>query len=85
MYIDLNLFFKIQEATFTQYDNIAIVKDKEMALITSETIESMLEDLICEIDVLKEKYQDLQDDLENNYEKRAINYYDEYGLNREDF
>lgn len=85
MLVDTDLFLKVKEASCTDYEITAVLKEKEKVLIDNDTIEAMLEDLVCEINVLKEKYQDLQDDLNNNYEKKEVDYYEEYGLNRNDF
>lgn len=85
MYLELETYLRVQEETFTEYNNLAVDKEKEKVLVDSDTIEAMLEDLITELGVMKEKYQDLQEDLENNYEPKKVDYYEEYGLNRSDF
>lgn len=85
MYLELETYLRVQEETFTEYNNLAVDKEKERVLVDSDTINAMLEDLITELGVMKEKYQDLQDDLNNNYEKKEVDYYEEYGLNRNDF
>lgn len=85
MYLDLETYLRVEDETFTKYNNLAVDKEKERVLVDSDTINAMLEDLITELGVMKEKYQDLQDDLNNNYEKKEVDYYEEYGLNRNDF
>lgn len=85
MYLELETYLRVQEETFTEYNNLAVDKEKEKVLVDSDTIEAMLEDLITELGVMKEKYQDLKEDLENNYEPKKVDYYEEYGLNRSDF
>lgn len=85
MYLELETYLRVQEETFTEYNNLAVDKEKERVLVDSDTIEAMLEDLITELGVMKEKYQDLKEDLENNYEPKKVDYYEEYGLNRSDF
>lgn len=85
MYLELETYLRVQEETFTEYNNLAVDKEKEKVLVDSDTIEAMLEDLITELGVMKEKYQDLQEDLENNYEPKKVDYYEEYGLSRSDF
>jgi hypothetical protein len=85
MILDNDLVVKVSDATFTGYEVSKVNNEEEKIFISSEIVEAMLEDLVCEIEVLKEKYKDLQDDLENNYEKKEVDYYEEYGLNRNDF
>lgn len=85
MYLELETYLRVQEETFTEYNNLAVDKEKEKVLVDSDTIEAMLEDLITELGVMKEKYQDLKEDLENNYEPKKLDYYEEYGLSRSDF
>jgi len=85
MYLELETYLRVQEETFTEYNNLAVDKEKEKVLVDSDTIEAMLEDLITELGVMKEKYQDLKEDLENNYEPKKVDYYEEYGLSRSDF
>ena len=78
MYIKLNedLYNKIKNITFTDYEAIG-------DFIPSESIESMLEDLLLEIDRLQEKYEDLEQDLQENY--RAITPAEMYGITDKDF
>lgn len=85
MILDNDLVVKVSDATFTDYEVSKVNNEEEKIFISSDIVEAMLEDLVCEIEVLKEKYKDLQDDLENNYEKKEVDYYEEYGLNRNDF
>ena len=85
MYLELETYLRVQEETFTEYNNLAVDKEKEKVLVDSDTIEAMLEDLITELGVMKEKYQDLKEDLENNYDPKKVDYYEEYGLSRSDF
>ena len=78
MYIQLNeeLYKKIQSITMVDYE-------AKGDFIPSESIEPMLEDLICEIDRLQEKYEDLEQDLQDNY--RAITPAEMYGVSDKDF
>lgn len=80
MYIKLNedLYKKIKGITCTEYDATG-------DFIPSESIEPMLEDLICEIERLEEKYEDLERELNENYELKNVNLYVEYGVSERDF
>jgi hypothetical protein len=78
MYIKLNedLYNKIKAITFTDYEAIG-------DFIPSESIEPMLEDLLLEIDRLQEKYNDLEQNINDNY--RAITPAEMYGITDKDF
>ena len=78
MYIKLNedLYKKIKEITFTDYDAIG-------DFIPSESIEQMLEDLLLEIGRLEEKYEDLERNLEDNY--KPISYAEQVDYNEREF
>ena len=66
--IDEKLKDKIEKITSTDYD----FKDN---FLPSESITSIFEDLIYEIDRLEEKYEDLEQDMEDNYIKRPMSDY----------
>lgn len=66
--IDEKLKDKIEKITSTDYD----FKDN---FLPSESIKSIFEDLIYEIDRLEEKYEDLEQDMEDNYIKRPMSDY----------
>lgn len=76
--IEEDLYKKIQSITMTDYN-------QEGGMIPAENIETMLEDLLCEISGLEEKIQDMQQDIEENYEIKKFDPYKEYGLNESDF
>lgn len=57
----------------------------EKDYVSIEDIFGKLEDQYDEIDELKEKYDDLKDDLEENYELKKFDPYDYYGVSKEDF
>lgn len=83
MNIDLNTYLRVQELTCTQYGNLAVFKDKEQALIDNDTVESMIEDLICEIDRLKEQIEDMEQDIKDNYKKVPVA--EQVGIRDSDF
>lgn len=78
MYIKLDedLYNKIKKITMNDYDATG-------DFIPSESIEPMLEDLILEIEHLEEKYEDLERDLEDNYER--VPYIRQIDYNERDF
>jgi hypothetical protein len=74
--IDEDLYKKIQSFTMTDYN-------REGEMIPVESIEPMLEDLICEIERLEEKYSDLEQDLQDNY--KPISPAEMYAVSDKDF
>ena len=74
--IDKELKTKIENITGVDYE----FKDN---FLPSENIVSIFEDLICEIDRLEEKYEDLEKNLEENY--RPIPVSEQYGISDRDF
>lgn len=64
MLVDRELINKVEKITGIDYQGYAI-RDKKV--FEGYQIESMLEDLLCEIDNLQEKLDDLEQDLEDNY------------------
>lgn len=65
MIIDKKIYNKVCDTTCTGYDPL-IETDKEV-LLSIDSIMSMMEELLSEIDRLQEKYEDLEQDLEDNY------------------
>mgnify|MGYP004642825027 CR=1 FL=1 len=66
--IDEKLKDKIEKITRTDYDF-------KGNFLPSESITSIFEDLIYEIDRLEKKYEDLEQDMEDNYIKRPMSDY----------
>lgn len=66
--IDEKLKDKIEKIISTDYDF-------KGNFLPSESITSIFEDLIYEIDRLEEKYEDLEQDMEDNYIKRPMSDY----------
>ena len=67
MYLEINekLIEKVKKITGFDYKSKA-------DLVTYDDIVSMIEDLTCEYEVLQEKYEDLERDLEDNYIHRPM-------------
>lgn len=70
MYLEINekLIEKVKKITGFDYKSKA-------DLVTYDDIVSMIEDLTCEYEVLQEKYEDLERDLEDNYIHRPMSDY----------
>lgn len=75
MRLEENTLKSIRDITKTAYIN-PISEDDAIYII---------EELISEIEHKEDEISSLQNDIENNYEPKTINYYEEYGINEKDF
>lgn len=69
---------EIEELTSTDYEFV----DNVLPL---ESVEPLIDDLLTEIHKLQSKVKDLENDIENNYELKRIDPYEEYGVSERDF
>jgi hypothetical protein len=84
--INKELYENISKLTGVDYEPLQYKNpDVEYLLIPEENIGEMLEDLLAEYHRKEEQLEDLKEDLENNYEPKKIDPYEEYGLSRNDF
>ena len=74
--IDESALKKIQEITMTDYA-------AEGSFLPSDAINDIIEDLLLEIDRLQEKYEDLEQDIEENYKPIPVS--EQYGISDRDF
>lgn len=68
--ISRKLIDKIEEATNTDYEVIKFynkIEDKEETYISIDKLIVALEDMLVEYDHMKEMYEDLKQDVEDNY------------------
>ena len=54
-------------------------------LMPVDSFVSMVDELLTEIEKLQEKVEELEYDIDNNYELKRINPYEEYGVRECDF
>lgn len=73
--IDINFYKQVEEITDVDYE----LND----YIPEETLVNMIQDLVYEYNILQEKYNDLKQDMEDNYVFNNKNPYNEYNLERE--
>ena len=86
MKIEKELYEKVSKITMTNYKPLYDKDpDKEYVIVFEDGVNGMIDDLLLEIDRLKEKYDDLKDDLEDNYVPRFKDKYEEYGVSERDF
>lgn len=76
---------KVSDITLVDYDIKWFDAENIDGYIDSESLLSMIEDLIVEYNHKKEEIEDLHQDIEDNYEPKRIDPYDYYGVSRSDF
>lgn len=81
MKIKKEIYDRVSDLTSTDYG--VQVLDNEYYYINEYSVESMFEDLFCEIDSLEEKIEDMEENIRENY--RPISPYEMYGVNERDF
>ena len=84
MIIDEELYEQISNITEVDYEGW-LNKDREEYFVTEKNTECMIRDLIAEVEHWKEQYQDLKQDVQENYKQKEYDPYDYYGVSREDF
>ena len=86
MKIDKEVYEKISEITGVDYEGM-YYKDPDIdyLLVFSEAVNNMLEDMLVEYNRKVEEINDLKQDIEDNYEPKKIDPYEEYGISRNDF
>ena len=83
MIIDKELYNTASEITSTDYEEIIYVPGQRYGYISEYACQSIISDLIHEIDVLKEKIEDLERDIDDNY--KPIKREEQYEVNYRDF
>lgn len=80
------MFYKISEEKLKEITKITMGDyEAKLNYIPSENIINIIDDLLSEIHRLEEKNQDLEQEIENNYELKEVNPYEEYGISERDF
>ena len=74
---------RVSKLTLTDYEIRWFDKKNIYGYIETDNLISMLEDLLCEIDTLEEKYKDLEQDIEDNYKR--LTYEEQIDYNPHDF
>ena len=83
MKLERELYDKIEDLTDTKYNGIFEDEPENPVLVFGSDIESMLENLILEIDRLQEKIEDREKDIEENYERKSVS--SQVGITDRDF
>lgn len=72
------VYIKVKNTNFEE-----LFKNKD--LVSIEEVLTELENLMYENKHLEDKIDELENDIENNYELKQYDPYDFYGVSREDF
>lgn len=75
---DLEKLEKIAEVTGVDYE-------LRGNLVPVDSLIYALKDMLYEYHKKEEKIEELEQDIEDNYEPKKIDYYDYYGVSRNDF
>ena len=71
------MFIKLDEKIIKKVEELTLTKvNREDEFVYAEDIQSMIEDLLIEIDELNEKLLDIEEDRQQNY--TPINFEDQY-------
>ena len=71
------MFIKLDEKKKKKVEELTLTKvNREDEVVYAEDIQSMIEDLLIEIDELNEKLLDIEEDRQQNY--TPINFEDQY-------
>ena len=71
------MFIKLDEKIIKKVEELTLTKvNREDEFVYAEDIQSMIEDLLIEIDELNEKLLDMEEDRQQNY--TPINYENQY-------
>ena len=65
--IHTDVFYKVKKYTLTDYDFYQMNNEKEKIMIPDEVMESMIEDLLCELESRDEKIEEIIQDRTDNY------------------
>lgn len=66
--------FELLKKYFKNYDIVSI-----------DELCGLVEELDYQVEILEEKIRDMQDDIEQYYEPKKFNPYEEYGISERDF
>lgn len=79
------MYYKLNESEYQRIQTVSNLTNTDYELngnfIPVESLLSIIEDLVYELNNLEEKYNDLEEDLETNYKPIPI----DYGLSDRDF
>lgn len=75
---DLRILQEVSDITLRDYE----IKGKFISL---DNLMNVIEDLLTEVHKKEEDISELKNDIENNFEPKKIDPYEDYGLSKKDF
>lgn len=83
------MYYKLDEKKLETINKVSDITSTDYELLGNfvpvDSLICIIDDLLYEIDHLQEKYKDLEKDIEENYELKPFNPYEEYGVSEKDF
>lgn len=83
------MYYKLENDELERINRVSKITCTDYELkgnfIPAESMMSAIEDLLIEIDRLEEERKDREQEIENNYELKNVNPYEEYGMREDDF
>lgn len=83
------MYYKVDDKELEKLKEVSNITSTDYDLLGNfvpvESMFNMIEDLLCELHRNDEKIKDMEQDIENNYEVKNINPYEEYGISEKDF
>lgn len=83
------MYYKVTDDELKTLEEVAELTSSDYEIMGNfvpvDKMLDMVKDLICEIHRSDEKIKDMEQDIENNYEVKNIDPYEELGLSRGDF
>mgnify|MGYP003290291591 CR=1 FL=1 len=83
------LKYQLDEKEIEQIKEIENITDVDYEIegnyIPLDSFVCMAKDMLYEYHKIQEQKEDLEQDMEDNYEPKKIDYYDYYGVSRSDF
>ena len=80
-----NIFERAMEITGAEYNVMWTEAENLEGYMFDDSVLNIIEDLIMEVDRLKEANEDLIQDRDEHYELKKFNPYNEYGVSEKDF
>lgn len=83
------MYYKVDDKELERLKEVSNITSTDYELLGNfvpvESMFNMIEDLLCEIHRTDEKIKDMEQDIENNFEPKNINPYEELGISERDF
>lgn len=83
------MYFKVTDDELKTIEEVAELTGGDYEVMGNfvpvEKMLDMVGDLLCEIHKSDEKIKDMEQDIENNFEPKNINPYEELGISERDF